>query len=646
MRSSWSEALFRPPAASATLAAAIVALATPAQAGELVDYNGRIKPLLAKRCYACHAALKQEGGLRLDTGAAIRRGGDSGEAVAPSRPGESLLLARVADPDAATRMPPEGEPLTPEQIALVRAWVEQGATSPPDEKPEPDPREHWSFRGPVRPAVPASSTQSGNPIDDFLAVERDRRGLPPLPRAEPNVLLRRVYLDLIGLPPTREELRAFLTDPSEEAYERVVDRLLADPRHGERWARHWMDVWRYSDWYGRRAVPDVLNSYGMIWRWRDWIVRGLNEDRPYDDLIRMMLAADELAPANDADAVATGFLVRNFFRWNYDLWKKDTVEHVGKAFLGLTFNCAHCHDHKYDPITHEDYFRLRAVFEPIEIRHDRVPGEPDPGVYPKYKYGSAYPPITSGLVRIMDERLDAQTFLYTRGEARNVVPGRPPIPPGPPEFLADASFRVDPVDLPAESHHPELKEFVRREELAKRQAVVAAAEEALEKARTTAGAGAPLPIEQAAVTAARAELAAYRARVAAELVRYGVEPGDADAAAKVASKAERQTTADKAALEFAKAERAATEAKEKAETDPAAQAAVAPAEQQVAVARQAADAARAAVAQDSTTYTPLGPAYPTQSTGRRAALARWITSRTNPLTARVAVNHIWRWHFG
>ena len=184
-----------------------------------------------------------------------------------------------------------------------------------------------------------------------------------------------------------------------------------------------MDVWRYSDWYGRRAVPDVLNSYAQIWRWRDWIVRSLNDDKGYDRMVREMLAADELAPADDDDLVATGFLVRNFYRWNYNNWMQDNVEHTGKAFLGLTFNCCHCHDHKYDPITQEEYFRFRAVFEPLELRHDRVPGEPDPGPFPKYDYGTAYKPITSGMVRVFDEKLDAKTFFYTGGDERNVVDG-------------------------------------------------------------------------------------------------------------------------------------------------------------------------------------------------------------------------------
>ncbi len=343
-------------------------------ASEPVDYGRQVKPLLNARCYACHGALKQKAGLRLDTGASIRRGGDGGPAVVPGHSDESALIERVTASDPAERMPPEGAPSTAEQVTLLRAWIDQGARSPADERPEAHPRRHWAFVAPVRPAVPTlrDPSQVRDPIDALLGRARERRGSVPLPEAEPNVLLRRVYLDLVGLPPTREQLHAYLADPSPARYERVVDRLLASPQYGERGARHWMDVWRYSDWYGRRAVPDVLNSYAQIWRWRDWIVRSLNEDKPYDRMVREMLAADEIAPTHDANIVATGFLVRNLYRWNYNSWMKDNVEHNGKAFHDLTFNCAHCHDHKYDPIKHEDYFvqvsRFFAASERDEAR--------------------------------------------------------------------------------------------------------------------------------------------------------------------------------------------------------------------------------------------------------------------------------------
>jgi hypothetical protein len=603
---------------------------------EPVDYVRQVKPILKQRCYACHGALKRKAGLRLDTAASLRRGGDGGPAIEVGRGAESLLIDRVAEEDAKLRMPPEGPPLSAEQVAILRAWIDQGVNAPADERPEEDPRRHWAFRKPVRPPVPAAKDGSRvrNPIDAFLAVERERRGLKPLPPAWPEVLLRRVYLDLIGLPPSREELLAFLVDPSDAAYEQTVDRLLASPRHGERWARHWMDVWRYSDWYGRRAVPDVLNSYAMIWRWRDWIVRSLNRDDGYDLMVRRMLAADELEPADDANLVATGFIVRNFFRWNYNTWMKDNVEHTAKAFLGLTVQCAHCHDHKYDPITQDDYFALRACFEPIEIRHDRVPGEPAPGPFPKYDYGKAYGPITSGMVRVFDEKLDAKTFLYTRGESRNVVPGKPPIAPGVPAFLNGRAFHAEPVSLPPEVYYPGLKDFVRREELRKCAEDVARCEEAL------SGTAEDRTLKEAELARARAGLAAIQARIAADRVRFGKEPGDASALCRAASKAERAAALAAARADLARAERDVADARKKASSSE-----LAKAEKHRTAARQAVEAATAAAVKPSDQYTPLSPIYPSRSTGRRAALARWITSPDNPLFARVAVNHLWRWHF-
>jgi len=659
---------------------------------DAVEYEQRIKPLFKARCLACHGALKQKAKLRLDTGQAIRAGGDSGPAIEPGQPDESLLIERVTESDNALRMPPEGAPLSAEQVALLKNWIARGGKSPADEKPEADPKSHWSFQPPRRPELPETRNPSWirDPLDRFVAAEHDRRGLTPAPQAEPQVLLRRLYLDLTGLPPSRADLEAFLADPSDQAYERVVDRLLASPRHGERWARHWMDVWRYSDWYGRRSVPDVLNSYAQIWRWRDWIVRSLNDDKGYDEMLRDMLAADELKPGNDADAVATGFLVRNFYRWNYNTWMKDNVEHTGKAFLGLTFNCAHCHDHKYDPIKHEDYFAFRAIFEPLEIRHDRVPGEPDPGPYPKYDYGKAYKPITSGLVRVIDEKLDAQTYLYTRGESRNVVPDRPPIEPGMPGFLGGKSFRVEPIELPRSAWFPGSRDFVRQDERAPRESALARAELALARAMPAAqsadrvlrdlesrvAGGSPRAFadphwevpafaadrrEDPSLRAARAALGSERervelaelecdaarrdglslsARMAADDARDGLDPKEFETLKIKAAHLERSSNLAQARWAVARGELAVKEARGKPTAE------LRQAAQERASALKALAAAQEALKTPATAYTSLSPTYPRRSTGRRAALARWISDRANPLTARVAVNHLWRWHFG
>jgi hypothetical protein len=613
--------------------AAVILAPAPLPDADNRDDEKYVKPNLLKPFNPGQGEVKQKGKLRLDTAARATSGGRTGPAITAGKPAESLLLERVSDTGDKSRMPPEGKPLTAEQIARLKLWIEQGAKAPKDEQPEADPSKHWAFQPVARPEIPKTKNQtSANPIDAFLAAEREKRGLKPVGEADRATLLRRAYLDLVGVPPTREELQAFLKDDSPAAYERLVDKLLASPMYGERWGRHWLDVWRYSDWYGRRAVPDVLNSYGQIWRWRDWTVRSLNADRPYDEMVRLMLAADELAPANLDDSVATGFVVRNFFRWNYNNWMRDSVEHTAKAFLGLTLNCCHCHDHKYDPVTQEEYFKFRAVFEPLEIRHDRWPGEPDPGQYPKYSYGGAYRPITSGMVRAMDEKLDARTLFYTGGDERNVSKDRPPVPPGVPAALG-GRFKVEPVTLPPESWYPGLKDFVRKDEAERRAAAVKAAFAALESAMRT-GTVPAVKVAEAKYLAALSELAALQARIAADDVKYLGAPGDPKSAAEAASKAERRAALDAARVLLVQAEVTHAAAK-----TPAAQKAVTDAKAKVEAAKKALDAT-------SATYAPLSPVYPKTSTGRRAALAKWITSKENPLTARVAVNYIWMGHFG
>ena len=240
------------------------------------------------------AALKQEAQLRLDTQKSILQGGDNGPAIVVGKSKTSLLVERVTATDASQRMPPEGAPLTPKQIAELEKWIELGASGIENELPEPDPRDHWAFRAPVKTAIPTIAAAS-NPVDAFLLSRLQEAGLSPRPLADKGTWLRRVTIDLVGLPPTRKEMIAFEADQSDAAYEHVVDRLLADPRYGERWGRHWMDVWRYADWHGRRYVPDVWNSAPQIWRWRDWIIESLNNDHGYDQMVREMLAADEIA---------------------------------------------------------------------------------------------------------------------------------------------------------------------------------------------------------------------------------------------------------------------------------------------------------------------------------------------------------------
>jgi len=345
-----------------------------------VDYVKDVKPLLTRHCSSCHGPLKQESGLRVDTAKSLLKGGDSGPALVAGKSSKSLILERVTA-EAGSRMPPEeeGKPLSQKEIAILKSWIDSGARAPADEKAIADPKKFWSYQPVVRPAVPDVRNTSWvrNPIDAFIAAEQEKRALHPRPAAEKSVLLRRVYLDLVGLPPTREELRAFLAADSKEAYEKIVDRLLNSKHYGERWGRHWMDIWRYSDWYGRRAQNEIRYSQYHIWRWRDWIIDSLNTDKGYDRMIVEMLAGDEVAP-NDPDVLrATGFLSRNWYKFNRSAWLQETIEHTSMGFLGLTMKCARCHDHKFDPIGQEEYYRFRAFFEPHDVRTDQIPGEPD-----------------------------------------------------------------------------------------------------------------------------------------------------------------------------------------------------------------------------------------------------------------------------
>ena len=427
--------------------AALLCVSDAIAADEPVDYLTQVKPMLQQRCYACHGALKQEAGLRLDTAAFAIKGGESGAAVVAGELADSsILLKRIAATHAEERMPPseEGEPLTAEQIELIRHWIAAGAKSPIDEQPEADPSQHWAFQPIVRPSVPADSSDwCRTPIDAFLEQQQRKHGITPQPEAPRIIQLRRLHLDLIGTPPTAEEIAACEADQSPLWYQQTVKRLLDDPRHGERWARHWMDIWRYSDWWG--LGDQLRNSQKHIWHWRDWIVESLNADTPYDEMIRLMLAADEMH-ANDLGKLrATGYLARNYWLFNRPQWMEETVEHVGKGFLGLTMNCARCHDHKYDPIAQDDYYRLRAFFEPYHVRMDVVPGESD---------------LTrDGIPRIFDGLPDEPTYMYVRGDERNPDKSRV-IQPGVPQVLSFADLTISPVTLPEEAREPERRPWV------------------------------------------------------------------------------------------------------------------------------------------------------------------------------------------
>ena len=614
-----------------------------------VDYTKDVKPLL-KRCYSCHSALRQKSGLRLDAATLIRKGGDSGPAIVVDKAADSLLIDAVKGTEnEVSAMPPKGTAprLKPNEIAVLERWINSGATAPRNEPIPEDPHKHWAFQKPVRPKLPTVGAVSGgtsligrtrdrNPIDLFIAAGYAAHGLTPRPPAARNVLLRRVYLDLIGLPPSRDELRAFLADHSDDAYERVVDRLLESPRYGERWGRHWMDVWRYADWAGYKK--EIRESQRHIWHWRDWIVESLNADKPYDRMVREMLAADEIAPT-DPDALrATGFLGRNWFKFNRNVWLQNTVEHTGKAFLGLTLNCAVCHEHKYDPIDNTEFYRFRAFFEPHDVRTDQLPGQSDLS--------------RDGLPRVFDKNLAAVTYRFEHGNEKQPDKAHP-LAPGVPTFFGTVG-PITAVKLPVESYYPALKPFVFQSMLTAARKRLRAAKAAAEKAPSS-------KVTAAQLVVARAELVSLTARFAAERAKYHRAP-TADGGHKlavVASQADRKAALARADLAVLQAKRQLAAVQtgpknsgktkrsqagaQKKKTKPGD---LKKAKRKLAAAKKKQAAARKAVQKTDDRYQPIGPVYPRTSSGRRTALARWITSRDNPLAARVAVNHIWMRHFG
>jgi mono/diheme cytochrome c family protein len=368
-------------------------------------YLTAIKPVFAKNCYHCHGPDKQSGGVRLDTVGAIRLGGDNGPIVAVGKPDASLLIQVLRGADGVSAMPEDGPRLKAEEIAAVAAWIRAGSPPPEGESesaPPPVPS-HWAFQPVAKPAVPVSTDPwPANPIDSFLLATHVAHSVQAVPPAAKSALLRRVYLDLIGLPPTADDLARFEADRSPDAYERVVDQLLATPQYGERWGRHLMDIWRYSEADGRKSSSLIWWSDPMVWRWRDWIVGSLNADKGYDRMILEMLAGDELPDQSVETKIATGFLVRSRFAPDRNVWLTSAIEHTGKAFLGLTINCARCHDHKFDPITQKEYYQFRRFFEAYDIC-------PETLTLPRTGEKQQF-------IRAVDLRPKDKTFIFRRGQ--------------------------------------------------------------------------------------------------------------------------------------------------------------------------------------------------------------------------------------
>ncbi len=404
----------------------------PEPAATTVDFAAEIQPILRARCYDCHGPEGQESNLRLDRRDNLLEGGDSGEpALVVGNSRKSLLIRRVAGLDEDI-MPPDGPRLTRQQIALFRAWIDQGAKMPAAEDGSKDSltTDHWSFQPLVRPALPCvDDAWIRTPIDCFVLERLHGAGLAPAAEADRVMLIRRLYLNMLGLPPSPEEIDRFVHDADAAAYERLVDRVLASPRYGERWARHWLDVVRFAETHGFETNRERPTAYPF----RDYVIRALNADLPYDRFVREQLAGDAMG-----DDVATGFLVAG----PYDLVKgqdanlrlmqrqdelADMVNTTGTTFLALTTGCARCHSHKFDPIPQRDYYALQAVFAGVQHgdrplqsaedaeRRERAEKLADRVAAVRQELAAAQPPPFRGRTIVIDDETDVVQQPGVRG---------------------------------------------------------------------------------------------------------------------------------------------------------------------------------------------------------------------------------------
>jgi hypothetical protein len=449
-------------------------------------------PILLRRCTACHGARVQEAGLDLRLRAGILRGGKSGPAMVLGKPADSLLIKKIRSGE----MPPRQrlveasvKPIEPAEVELIERWIAQGAPEiaiePDIATTSPDPlvtdrdRDFWAFRPPRLPPIPTvrDAGRVRNPIDAFLLHKLEQEGLSLSPEADRATLMRRAYIDLTGLPPEPAEVLSFLADPDPAAYEKMIDRLLASPRYGERWGRHWLDLAGYADSEGKRE-QDLPRPHA--WRYRDYVIRSLNADKPYDRFLLEQLAGDELANYEKApvitqeiydNLVATGFLRMapdatwaNITGYIPDRLEviNDEIDVLGSGIMGLTLKCARCHSHKFDPIPQRDYYRLVAVFKGAFDEHDWLKPEVRPGLGPvsqDVRGGRTLPYVmpaerraweaqkTRGpeprIQALWDRGEPSPTYIYRRGDY--LSPGRL-VGPGVPSVLTDGKtpFKAEP----------------------------------------------------------------------------------------------------------------------------------------------------------------------------------------------------------
>ncbi len=424
----------------------IIACAAAPVVGNADDvdfFERRIRPVLVEKCYKCHSGEKREAGLAVDSREAIRRGGESGPAVVPGKPGSSLLLAAIRY--ESYEMPPTGK-LANETIADFEKWIRDGAHDPRDGTSLTQKnhrsidiaagRRYWAFRKPK--THPAPESTSGNPIDGFIQKRRKEEGLQSAARASRRVLIRRLWLSVVGLPPDASVVEAFVTAEDPNAWKNAVDQVLNSPHHGERWARMWLDVARYAEDQAHIVGNNKSLFYPNAYKYRDWVIDSLNDDMPFDRFVTLQLAADKVEPTDDRNHAALGFVGlgpkyygRGSAAVRADEWENQ-VDTVSRGLLGITVACARCHDHKVDPIRTEGYYGLAGVFASTEMFNRPLDGKRQ-----KDKNGQAKKP-EDGLHIVRDVKKPADIPVHIRG---NVDTKGPMVPRSFPQVMSDSQTR-------------------------------------------------------------------------------------------------------------------------------------------------------------------------------------------------------------
>lgn len=641
---------------------------------DLEFFEKQVRPLLIQHCYECHSAEDVDGGLNLDSKAGVERGGDSGAVIVPGKPDSSLLIEAVRYQNRDLQMPPKGR-MSDSDIAVLEKWVKLGAPDPRiDDQPQSlrptgmsveEGREFWSFRPVADPEVPKVRSEQWvqTPIDAFVLAKLEEHGVRPAERADRRTLLRRVTFDLTGLPPTPAEINDFLADDSADAFDKVVERLLESPHYGIRWGRHWLDVARYADSNGL----DENLAFGNAWRYRDYVVNAFNNDKPFDRFLIEQLAGDLLPGSDQETKTATGFLVlgaKVLAEPDREKLFMDTIDEqldsVGKAFLGMTIGCVRCHDHKFDPLKQTDYYALAAIF-----KSTRTFGETQTGVIKHWhEYSVATDDEREALKKIDAELAELKSAASTfknkamaalrdqaRASATKYLMAAAQFSPS--ASLKEVESIAAPLELhPRILHHCRLHLQYHADDpvFSKWHGILLAAKDRAEAVRQIeTHYGQLFQKVEEALAEARQKDSATKTLTDSELEPVRAALYDTSGFLAVPPKPEFAFD-EKTLAEYYRLMEEARVAESNAPDEPAIMG-VADGTVQSSlpihirgshrnlgepVLREFPEVMR---------ISSVRPVFPKNQSGR-LELARWMASTQHPLTARVYVNRLWRWHFG